>query len=263
MGSRKRQLTELIQFGQAVSEQVRGPVADTIRAKVANWRDPRARLLRKRRRAGRVTAVWGGMTAIGGGLVIGQAADLSGPGGIAAICATALFGWFATSSGVKTIKLYRTPLPEPPVPLASLPPNGSAAREPMRALAEAEAGLAELLRQLGTPSAVGVAPLPAESVAHARVAAAEAAAAIRAVAEQLVAVERARDIVPIAQRAELSAGVRKLREQVDEGVEGYRALVAAAGQAVLTSNTATAPNQALLEASDHLTGLASALRELS
>ena len=54
----------------------------------------------------------------------------------------------------------------------------------------------------------------------------------------------------------------RLREQLDEGLNGYRSLVAAAGRVVAASSSA-GPKQELTDATDHLAGLAVALRELS
>jgi hypothetical protein len=263
-GPRKRDLAELIQFGRAVGDQLRGPVADTIRGKVANWRDPRARMLRRRRRAKRATFAWGSGTVLGGVGVGVEAVNhvLLGFPGVSLMGMTVVLGYCAVSSGMKTLRLHREPLPAAPAPPVALPPTGSAAREPMRRLAEAEASLDELMRQLGTARQGGIAPVPAESLAHAQEAAAETAMALRAVAAQLTAVEKARDITPMAQRGPLNDGVRGLRRRLDEGLDSYLSLITTAGQAVIASSTVT-PNEALLDASDRLTGLASALRELS
>ncbi|MFL6124844.1 phage shock envelope stress response protein PspM [Actinophytocola sp.] len=142
-----------------------------------------------------------------------------------------------------------------------LPPKGSAAYEPMQRLSEAEDALTQLVRQLsgtqGTPASV-----PLESVEEAERAAAEAALALRAVAAQLTAVELARDHAPPMERAPLIDGVRRLREQLDEGLTGYRGLLAAAGRVVAASSSA-GPKQELADATDRLAGLAVALRELS
>ena len=64
------------------------------------------------------------------------------------------------------------------------------------------------------------------------------------------------------ERGPLIDGVRRLREQLDEGLNGYRSLVAAAGRVVAASSSA-GPKQELADATDHLAGLAVALRELS
>ncbi|GAA3435677.1 phage shock envelope stress response protein PspM [Kutzneria kofuensis] len=264
-GPRRRDLGELIRLGQSVGEQLRGPVADTVRTKVHGWRDPRAKLLRRRRRAKRSTAAWSGATALGGvwvGIDAAHAELFSTVGGFTSMIVTALFLYCTSGSVRKLVTLQRQPLPPAVPPPVRLPPAGSAAREPMRRLAEAEASLAELLVQLGTPRPGGLAPLPAESLAHAQESATEAATALRAVAAQLAAVERARTIAPASQRGPLDQGITDLRRRLDEGLDGYLALIGTAGQAVIASSPVS-PNEALLDASDRLSGLASALRELS
>ena len=264
-GPRKRDLGELVKLGQTVSEQLRGPVADTVRTKVHGWRDPRAKLLRRRNRAKRGTIAWSGGTALGGvwvGIDAAHAELFSTFGGFTSMIVTAVFLYCTTGSVRKLIALHRMPLPAAMPPPVRLPAAGSAAREPMRRLAEAEASLAELLVQLGTPRPGGLAPLPAESLAHAQDSATEAATVLRGVAAQLSAVERARAIAPESQRGPLDHGIADLRRRLDEGLNGYLALIGTAGQAVIASSSA-APNEALLDASDRLAGLASALRELS
>jgi hypothetical protein len=264
-GPRRKDLGELIRLGQSVSDQLRGPVADSVRTKVASWRDPRAKLLRRRRRAKRATAAWSGGTALGG-LWVGVDAVhgelLTTFGGFTSLVVTGVFLFCTSGSVQKLIALHRQPLPAAIPPPVRLPPSGSAAREPMRRLAEAEAGLAELLVQLGTPRPGGLAPLPAQSLAHAPESANEAATALRSVAAQLSAVERARDLTPPGQRGALDQGVADLRRRLEEGLDGYIALIATAGQAVLASGPVS-PNDALLDASDRLSGLATALRELA
>ncbi|GDY32840.1 phage shock envelope stress response protein PspM [Gandjariella thermophila] len=259
VGSRGAEFWELRQL---VERQVRGQVAEQLRRKVAEWRDPRARLLRRRRRAVRATGAWATLTAAlagGSGLEIAVAHSPVGAvvlGGFAA--GTAVVG---ARSGARAYRLHRTPLPDPPPQPVSLPPRESVAREPMERLAAAESSLEELLRQLSRPIG-GVPQVPAESVAQARATAAEAAAALREAAEQLRAVERAREHAPPLERGPLVEGVRRLRAQLDEGVDGYGSLVAAAGRAVAASSQAM-PRRALEDATDHLAGLAAALRELS
>jgi hypothetical protein len=158
--------------------------------------------------------------------------------------------------------LHRVQLPVTVTP-APLPSPSSAAYEPMKRLAECEASLAELLRQLSVPSAAGTTAVPEMSVEDARVTAAEAATALRALAARLQAVERARDASPAGQRGALDAAVRTLREQLDDGLDGYGALIAAAGHAVAASSSDMRPSkEALTDATDRLAGLAIALREL-
>jgi hypothetical protein len=145
-------------------------------------------------------------------------------------------------------QLEAAPTPEP------LPARSSAARQPMERLEDAQDTLRELLRQLDSAALTSI---PTDSVEQARATGAEAASAIRAVSRQLQAVERARDTAPPLDRAPLVEGVRRLRAQLDEGVDGYCGLVAAAGR-VLAESTASNPRQVLGDATDHLAGLASA-----
>jgi hypothetical protein len=140
----------------------------------------------------------------------------------------------------------------------AMPPKSSAAYEPMQRLSEAEDALTQLVQQLSGPAA----SVPPESVAEAERTGAEAALALRAVAAQLAAVELARDHAPPMERGALIEGVARLREQLEEGLNGYRSLVAAAGRVVAASSSA-GPKQELADATDHLAGLAVALRELS
>ncbi|MBV8932536.1 MAG: hypothetical protein JOZ47_12450 [Kutzneria sp.] len=257
--SHRHEPTELVSAGWRWWQ----PVIENVRGAIVSWRDPRARMVRRRRRAVRATVAWCGLTLLGAVGLLAQGAHLLSLGGIAVMVVTAVFGYCATTSGIKTVRLHRLPLPDSPAPVTPLPPNGSLAREPLRRLAEAESGLADLLAQLGTPTSVGITPVPVESVVAVRAAAVEASAVIRALSAQLRAVERARDIAPAARREPLAEGARRLRAQLDEGVDGYRTLVAAAGQAVVASSAGAPGRPLLTEASEELSGLAQALRELS
>jgi hypothetical protein len=236
----------------------------------------RRRLARKRVWASRWVTAWVLITMLCGLLIVGI-----GTGAVADGEATALFGTIAAAmvTAVITIRSmarlamvkntqreFEAAHPKAGMPAgkpakSALPPKGSAAREPMQRLAEAEQALAQVLGQLsgtaGAPAAV-----PAESVDQARTTSTEAATALRAVAGQLVAVELARDHAPPLERGPLVEGVSRLREQLDEGLDGYRSLVAAAGR-VVAASSAPGPKRELTEATDHLAGLAVALRELS
>jgi hypothetical protein len=236
----------------------------------------RRRLARKRVWASRWLTAWALIAAMCMLLVVGVLT-----GAVAEGDTSALFGSIAATLATATVAFRSTlklamaknaqrefdaQYPPPGMPAAAaapatLPPKRSVAREPMQRLAEAEKALAQVLAQLsgnaGMPAAV-----PVESVAQAQATGAEAATALRAVSAQLVAVELARDHAPPLERAPLIEGVARLREQLDEGLDGYRSLVAAAGRVVAASSS-TGPKQDLSEATDHLAGLAVALRELS
>jgi hypothetical protein len=62
----------------------------------------------------------------------------------------------------------------------------------------------------------------------------------------------------------LDSAIAGLREQLEDGVEEYGALVAAAGRTVAATDSGMPEaKDALTDATDRLAGLASALRELS
>jgi hypothetical protein len=243
------------------------PVVAEVRSKWAKWNEPAAKLARRKRRTSRALTLW---IVLGLLSVLYFAFSIAGFLGVAdlsqmaaGVAGTVVFGALGIRSGVRLRQLNRTVLPVSTAPLP-LPPAGSAAREPMERLAENEATLAELLRQLTVPSAVGVTAVPEVSVADARATATEAAQALRALAERLQAVERARDATPAADRGTLDSAVGTLREQLDDGLAGYNSLIAAAAHAVAASGGGMqASKQALTDATDHLAGLAMALRELS
>src|SRR6266545_3611584 len=260
----------------ALAEQLRGPLKDQVlqvQNAVARRGDPavqlerkRARLARKRAWAGRWLMVWALVCAICAVLAVanfaGMVGDGDNSGAVASIIIGLIAGTFAVRAGMRMRRLSAEraalgPGSDPaPVALTALPPKSSLAREPMERLAAAESTLAELLTQITRGGSV-----PSESVEHTRRTGAEAALVLRRVAAQLHAVERARDHSPPLERGPLADAVRALRAQLDEGVDGYRSLVAAAGRVLAASSLGT-PNQDLTEATEHLAGLAVALREL-
>lgn len=143
-----------------------------------------------------------------------------------------------------------------PAALPRLPGNTSAAREPVQRLAGAETALRTLLTQLRGAS------VPGEVVDAARRTAAETADRLRVLAAKVEAVEVAVAHSPAGQRAGLEDGMRNLLGHLESGLNGYQELVAAAGHLVLADSANPVPD-GLVEATDNLAGLASALRELS
>ncbi len=256
MGSRRNELIKM--GGELVAEHLRGQYAEQVR-KLAARRDPRAKALRRRRRAVRTTKTWtgAGVTTGAGAVVVDLAVAAPGASLPILIGTAVVSGLAAVSSGVRAWRLHREALPEPPPAPVVLPARGSEAREPMRRLGEAEDALAELLTQLSRGALV-----PPDTVAEARETGAEAAGALRAVAAQLQAVERAREHAPPMDHGHLTDGVRRLRGQLVEGLDGYGALVAAAGRA-LAESSAAAPRRDMTDAVDRLAALALALRDLS
>ncbi|MFI5612867.1 hypothetical protein [Amycolatopsis sp. NPDC051903] len=247
------------------------PAVAEVRAKWQRWNEPAARHQRRINRTSRALTLWLLITILLGVLTVLSGTGLLGNGQpevfqtVLSGFGTIVFGTFSARTGLKLRELKKLELPAaataPPPPL---PPAGSAAREPMERLAESEASLGELLRQLSVPTSLGTTAVPEISVADARTTAREAAAALRGLAARIQAIERGRNSAPARERAALDAAIAKMREQLDDGIEAYGSLVAAAGRAVAASSDGMGTSkQALTEATDHLAGLALALRELS
>ncbi|MGQ0775022.1 MAG: phage shock envelope stress response protein PspM [Pseudonocardiales bacterium] len=243
-------------------------VGQQARRVVAAVRDPRAKALRRRRRARRAIVLRSGVALVAGTVtaVIGSSAavELSEVAAGSVATAAALGAGLA---GARLVRLYRSPLP-PPQETPALPPLDSAAREPMVRLAAAEASLAELLAVLERPRH-GIAAVPPEALGSTRVALAEASAQLRGTAEALRAVERAAASDSVADPAGMTIGrrtgladaVAALRRQLDEGVDEVCGLVTAAGAVVTAADRENRP-AALTDATDRLIGLAAGLREL-
>lgn len=242
------------------STSLAGVVGQQVRRVVASVRNPRARALRRRRRARRALVLRSSVAAVAGAVTvaIGEAPGLEfGEIATGSVTGFALLG--AGVAGARLMQLRRTPLPAPPAP--ALPPPGSAAREPLQRLAAAEASLTDLLAVLARPRPGGPL-LPADSIRSIREAADHALASLRATADSVLAVERALAGAPAAERAALSEAVEGLRRQLEEGTDEVGALVAAAGRTV-AAGEAEAPTAQLTDATDRLAGLAAALHDLA
>ncbi|MGH3909546.1 MAG: phage shock envelope stress response protein PspM, partial [Pseudonocardiaceae bacterium] len=176
--------------GRSVTAELAELVGQQARRVLAAVRDPRAKALRRRRRARRAAELHSGIALIAGAVtaVIGSsgAVELSE---VAAGSVTALAVLGAGAAGVRLVRLHRRPLPPVQDPPPALPPRGSAAREPLIRLAEAEAGFGDLLAVVARRH--GVAEVPLEALVSAKAALVEAAAELRGTAEAIRAVERA------------------------------------------------------------------------
>jgi hypothetical protein len=271
---------ELYQLTQLANRYLNHQVVQQVQEAWTRRGDEQVRIERQRRRlerkrvwASRWATAWLLITLLCGLLIFGVATGAVADGEFdalfGAIAATLVSAVITIRSAVKLglaknrLREFETTHPKAGIPAvavaapAAMPPKGSAAREPMKQLADAEKALSQVLGQLAASAAV-----PPESVAQAQATSSEAATALRAVSGQLVAVELARDHAPPLERGPLVEGVSRLREQLDEGLDGYRSLVAAAGR-VVAASSAPGPKQELSDATDHLAGLAVALRELS
>ncbi|GAB2985975.1 phage shock envelope stress response protein PspM [Saccharothrix stipae] len=258
MEPRRKAAGEIVQI---IGGQLQGQLADQVKRRYAAWNDPRAKLDRRYRRSSRVLTFWlivlALLAVVGTLAIVGTLAAGVGVGAALGFAGTSVLA-VRTNMRMRGIDAQRRHLEIAPV-REPMPARSSAARQPMERLDDAEDTLRELLRQLDSAALTSI---PTDSVEQARATGAEASSAIRAVSRQLQAVERARDTAPPLDRAPLVEGVRRLRAQLDEGVDGYCGLVAAAGR-VLAESTASNPRQVLGDATDHLAGLASGLRDLS
>jgi hypothetical protein len=222
--------------------------------------------------------VWGGFTLVFLFVAIAQWTGLDpawDPEVVLGAVATALFTGTVAAAGVVMARVRRSnrePLVEPPTPPTVLPPGArtekrfrlprpkSSARQPMMDLAEAEAGLAELMLQLTELPDGPV--VPEHVIEQARQTATDTATKLRSVAARLEAVELAVKHAPASEWAALEEGTGSLRRHLDQGLEAYRSLIAATGRVVLASTPLTATTE-LVEATESLAGLAAALQELS
>lgn len=249
--------------GRSLTAELAELVGRQARRALAAVRDPRARALRRRRRARRSVVLRSGITLAAGTItaMIGSTSALE-ISEVAAGSVTALLAVGAGAAGVRLVRLHRSPLPPPPQePPAALPPPRSAAREPMARLSRAEAGLHDLFAVLERERR-GVAVVDPATIEATRSALAEATGELRGTAEALQAVERAAQAAGAAQRPGLLAASDALRGRLDEGVDEVCGLVSAAGAVVSAAASEHRPD-ALADATDRLTGLAEGLREVS
>lgn len=174
--------------------------------------------------------------------------------------ATALLAVPSVAAVAAYRRLRGEPLPAPKPATRSLPPYGSAAREPIDRLRRSERSLHELL---GIVSRSG--SIPEGDVQDTSRIAAAAAASLTAVAEDVVAMERAAEGSEAA-AAHLRSTITSTAARLRDGVEQYDGLVAAA--ALLTapaSGSAPGPasrRDALQFATDRLEGWAYGLDRL-
>jgi len=239
---------------------------ELLAARLSAAADPRAKLLRKRRWAARLTAFfsvsclfWIGVTAL--------LAAWSTPWWALFIPAPIAAGaaFFATLSFLRWRWLKGEPLPPPRASARRLPPRGSAARPPMAALAASERGLTSLLGVMERGRM-----LPADELRELRAAADHTAATMAATAREVVSMERAVSAAPQS-RAHLLPTIQAYRAQLDHGARQYHEMVTAAAQLVSAANTgqtSTSPmwqqryRDELTTATDRLLGWAQAFDEL-
>jgi hypothetical protein len=240
-------------------------LTDLVAKKIGAATDPRARMLRRRRRARRwawiftagcvfwvlvtaVLAAWGWFALL---LQITGAVAV-----VMAIPATLLF--------FRYYWLKSEPLPaQRPATVRRLPPPGSAARSAMYALGASERGFFSLLGVIERG-----AMLPADEIVDLTDAAKRTSAAMAATAAEVVSMERAAQASE-SSRAYLVPTINAFTAQLGAGVRQYNEMVTAAAQLVSSANGEGAAGVAqqryrdeLVGATDRLMGWAQAFDEL-
>ncbi len=257
----------LLQRGFDTATELSAAVAQKISAAT----DPRARLLRRRRRALRWALIfgagclfWAVVTAV-----------------------LAAWGWFALLLEITgsvaavqaipaTLLLFRyrwlrsEPLPaQRPANVRRLPAPGSAARPAMSALGASERGFFSLLGVMERGDM-----LPVAEIRDLTAAANRTSAAMAATATEVVSMERAAHHSE-SSRSYLAPTINAFTAQLSAGVRQYNEMVTAAAQLVSSANRETAPGvgvgsaaaqqryrDELVEATDRLLGWAQAFDEL-
>jgi hypothetical protein len=246
-----------------------GDLSDLVAQKISAAVDPRARLLRRRRRALR----WGLIFTAGCAFWAVVTAVLAAWGWFALLLEVT--GFIAVVQAIPATLLllrYRwlrsEPLPAPrPANARRLPPPGSAARPAMSALGASERGFFSL---------VGVmergAMLPAAEIHDLTAAAGQTSAAMAATAHEVVSMERAAHYSE-SSRSYLVPTINAFTAQLSAGVRQYNEMVTAAAQLVSSANGSANGDAGLagsqqryraelVEATDRLLGWAQAFDEL-
>ncbi|MEV6387537.1 hypothetical protein [Nocardia xishanensis] len=235
---------------------------------VRRWADPRERELRKRRRARRRSYQLGtvsGLTTVGAvGLVVvsapAWAVVVLGGGAVAFVTGTAL-------SARRYLRLRRSPLPQAAFLPRKQPPLRSAARAPIARLVQAERAMHGLAVQIAASHR-----LPAEELTEMVETAASGAAALHALAADIVQLERAAAVVGRANpeaTASLTDNLRFALTRLESGIAEYELVVAAASRVLAVPETMVVAHRfdgivaELRHAADRLDGWAQALTEVA
>ncbi|MGH3966859.1 MAG: phage shock envelope stress response protein PspM [Mycobacterium sp.] len=244
-----------------------GELSDFVARKISAAADPRARLLRRRRRALRWSLIFGAGCLFWAAVTAGLAA----------------WGWFAllleitgliavvqAFAAMWLLLRYRWLRAEPlPVQRSAntrrLPPPGSAARPAMFALGASERGFFSLLGVIERGNM-----LPTDEIGDLTAAANRTTAAMAATAAEVVSMERAAASTPQS-RAYLAPTINAFTTQLSTGVRQYNEMVTAAAQLVSSANADAALSSPvsrqryrdeLVGATDRLIGWAQAFDEL-
>ncbi|MBF6521846.1 hypothetical protein IU411_16270 [Nocardia farcinica] len=234
---------------------------------VRRWADPRERELRRRRRARRRSVQLGtvsGLTTVGTlGLVVVSApvwAVLAlGGGAIAAVTGAAV-------STRRYLRMRGAPLPQPRFQPRRQPPLRSAARAPIARLVRAERAMHGVTTQIAAGRR-----LPPDELVEMVETAASGAAALHALAADIVQMEQALDVIGRGnpQAAALAESTRGALARLEAGVGEYEQVLAAAGHVLAVPESSVVTYQFegivadLRHAADRLDGWAQALTEIA
>jgi hypothetical protein len=257
----------LVQRGLQNGIDTASELANVVAEKLNAAADPRAKLMRKRRWALRLgvfftvsSLLWVAVTAL--------LASWSTPVWALFIPAPIAVGaaFLATLSFLRYRWLRGEPLPPRRSRAARrLPPWGSAARQPMAALAASERGFFSLLGVMERGRM-----LPADELRELTAAANQTAAAMAATANEVMSMERAIGSAPQS-RSHLTPTIAAFTTQLDHGARQYNEMVTAAAQLVSAANTGSMSSSPmsqqryrdeLVNATDRLMGWAQAFDEL-
>jgi len=263
--ARRAPLRALLERGLDTATEL----SDLVARQISAATDPRARLLRRRRRALR----WGLIFSAGCVLWAVVTALLAAWGWFALLLE--ITGFIAVIQVIPATLLlfrYRWLRSEPLPPRRSantrrLPPPGSAARPAMSALGASERGFFSLLGVIERGSM-----LPTAEIRDLTAAANKSSAAMAATAAEVVSMERAAHYSE-SSRSYLVPTINAFTAQLSAGVRQYNEMVTAAAQLVSSANGS--PNgevgfaasqqryrAELVEATDRLLGWAQAFDEL-
>jgi len=241
--------------------------ADVLAQKLNAVADPRAKLLRKRKWALRL-AVFFTTACLFFVFVTGVLASWSTPVWALFIPAPIAVGagFLATLAFLRYRWLCKEPLPPPRSRITrKLPPWGSAARQPMAALAASERGLFSLISVMERGKM-----LPQDELRELVAVANQSAATMAATAAEVVSMERAIANAPQS-RAHLAPTINAFTAQLENGARQYNDMVTAAAQLVSAANNGPMSSSPMSQrryrdelgnATDRLIGWAQAFDEL-
>ncbi len=235
--------------------------ADILAEKLSRIADPRARLLRKRRWALRLSAFFGAASLFWV-LVTAMLAAWATP--VWVLLITGVIAAGAVAPATLLLLRYRwlrsVPLPaRRPGAARRLPSPRSAARPAMAALGASERGMFSLLGVLERGQL-----LPAGELADLAATANRTAAAMVATAAEVASMERAAQLAPEA-GAQLAPTINAFTAQLASGVRQYNEMVTAAAQLVASTDSPMSRQRyrgELADATDRLVGWAQAFDEL-